>query len=117
MVHQLGDLYQTCSNCGPGAFNGPVKGVTCFSEGNLMEKKSLLSFIILCQFSCDKLQITLIVLSHSIKELIKSTGCDVTKTSAGPCSVVGNVFDCRYVSDCRSRGHKFYPGPVPYFVD
>ena len=23
----------------------------------------------------------------------------------------------RCVSDCRSRGHKFDPGPVPYFVE
>ena len=23
--------------------------------------------------------------------------------------------DCRYVSDCRSRGREFDPGPVPYF--
>ena len=22
---------------------------------------------------------------------------------------------CRYMSDCRSRGHKFDPGPAPYF--
>ena len=29
----------------------------------------------------------------------------------GPCSAVGNV------SDCRSRGHKFDPSPVPYFAE
>ena len=23
--------------------------------------------------------------------------------------------DCRYMSDCRSRGREFDPGPVPYF--
>ena len=34
---------------------------------------------------------------------------------AGPCSVVGNVSGYRCVSDCRSRGCKFDPGPVPYF--
>ena len=32
---------------------------------------------------------------------------------AGPHSAVINVSDSRYVSDCRSRGHKF--GPDPYF--
>ena len=26
------------------------------------------------------------------------------------CSIVGNM------SDCRSRGHEFDPGPVPYFT-
>ena len=24
--------------------------------------------------------------------------------------------DCRYVSDCRSRGREFDPGPVQYFL-
>ena len=33
----------------------------------------------------------------------------------GTYSVVGNMSDCRYVSGCRFRGHKFDPGPVPYF--
>ena len=32
-----------------------------------------------------------------------------------PRIAVNNVFDCRYVSDCRSRGREFDPGPVPYF--
>ena len=30
-------------------------------------------------------------------------------------SPVCNVFGCRCMSDCRSRDHKFDPGPVPYF--
>ena len=30
-------------------------------------------------------------------------------------SAVGNVSEWRYVSDCRSRGCEFDPGPVPYF--
>ena len=33
----------------------------------------------------------------------------------GPRSAVGNVSGYRCVSDCRSRGRKFDPGPVPYF--
>ena len=28
---------------------------------------------------------------------------------------VGNVSGNRFESDCRSRGHEFDPGPVPYF--
>ena len=32
-------------------------------------------------------------------------------------SAVGNVSGYRCVSDCRSRGLKFDPGPVPYFRD
>ena len=39
----------------------------------------------------------------------------VTKTVAGPRSAVGNVSGYRCVSDCRSRGREFDPGPVPYF--
>ena len=33
----------------------------------------------------------------------------------GPRSAVGNVSGCRCLSDCRSRGREFDPGPVPYF--
>ena len=33
----------------------------------------------------------------------------------GPRSAVGNVPGYRCVSDCRSRGRQFDPGPVPYF--
>ena len=33
----------------------------------------------------------------------------------GSRSAVGNVSGYRCVSDCRSRGREFYPGPVPYF--
>ena len=35
--------------------------------------------------------------------------------NAGPRSAVGNVSGYRCVSDCRSRGREFDPGPVPYF--
>ena len=34
---------------------------------------------------------------------------------AGPHSAVGNVTGYRCVSDCRSRGCEFDPGPVLYF--
>ena len=34
---------------------------------------------------------------------------------AGPRSTVENVSGYRCVSDCRSRGREFDPGPVPYF--
>ena len=37
----------------------------------------------------------------------------------GPCRVAQslgvNVSECRYVSNCRSRGHKFDPVPFTYF--
>ena len=34
---------------------------------------------------------------------------------AGPRSVVGNVSGYKCVSDFRSRGREFDPGPAPYF--
>ena len=34
---------------------------------------------------------------------------------AGPHSAVGNVSGYRCMSDCRSRGREFDPGPAPYF--
>ena len=37
------------------------------------------------------------------------------KVRARPCGAVGNVSGYRCVSDCRSRGREFNPGPVPYF--
>ena len=39
----------------------------------------------------------------------------VPTTYTGPRSAVGNVSGYRCVSDCRSRGREFDPGPVPYF--
>ena len=33
----------------------------------------------------------------------------------GPRSAVGNLSDYRCLSDCRSRGHQFDPGQVPYY--
>ena len=35
---------------------------------------------------------------------------------AWPHRVVGNMSDCRYMSDYTSRGREFDPGPVPYFL-
>ena len=35
--------------------------------------------------------------------------------STGPGSAVGSVSCNRCKSDCRSSGHEFNPGPVPYF--
>ena len=37
--------------------------------------------------------------------------------AAGPRSAVGNESGYRCVSDYRSRGREFDPGPVPHFVE
>ena len=39
----------------------------------------------------------------------------ISKLFTGPRSAVGNVSGYRCVSDCRSRGREFDPGPVSYF--
>ena len=39
----------------------------------------------------------------------------ITKLPTGPHSAVGNMSGYRGVSDWRSRGRKFDPGPVLYF--
>ena len=41
--------------------------------------------------------------------------CKQQMLTAGPRSTVPNVSGYRCMSDCRSRGRKFDPGPVPYF--
>ena len=45
----------------------------------------------------------------SVEIVIKSS----TLSGTGPRSAVGNVSGYRCVSDCRSRGREFDPGPVP----
>ena len=40
---------------------------------------------------------------------------EVRREYAGPRSAVGNMSGYRCLSDCRSRGREFHPGPIPYF--
>ena len=47
--------------------------------------------------------------------MLNSTEHDITTVHTGPRSAVSNVSGYRCVSDCRSRGREFDPGPVPYF--
>ena len=54
-----------------------------------------------------------------MKERVKATAAgylvyEVVR-GTGPRSAVGNVSGYSCVSDCRSRGRKFDPGPVLYF--
>ena len=54
----------------------------------------------------------------NLTRLIRSPICVIIlrqMLQTGPRSAVGNVFGYRCVSDCRSRGREFDPGPVPYF--
>ena len=57
--------------------------------------------------------------NHSKKECkdqeSKQSSTTPNKEFTGPRSAVGNVSGYRCVSDCRSRGREFDPGPVPYF--
>ena len=53
---------------------------------------------------------------HSVCILRKYDLFDPSQVDlTGPRSAVGNVPGYRCMSDCRSRGRKFDPGPVPYF--
>ena len=47
--------------------------------------------------------------------LLIAFGNSFDPDQTGPRSAVGNVSGYRCVSDCRSRGREFDPGPVPYF--
>ena len=47
--------------------------------------------------------------------LFMSNGLDPDQAQARPRSAVSNVSGYRCVSDCRSRGREFDPGPAPYF--
>ena len=65
-------------------------------------------------FNCPKLKYGV---NHDIVLFILAPGYTVSTWGcvAGPRSAVGNVSGYRCVSDCRSRGREFDPGPVPYF--
>ena len=52
---------------------------------------------------------------HTALPLIIFINTYMSSFFAGPVSAVGNVSGYRCVSDCRSRGREFDPGPVPYF--
>ena len=52
---------------------------------------------------------------YALDTIILEMRSEVTVTVTELRSAVGNVSGYRCVSDCRSRGREFDPGPVPYF--
>ena len=68
-----------------------------------------MSYVQMCKLFEHKLAIIFIVISLKI-----SFVCSKDKNT-GPRSAVRNMSGYRCVSDCRSRGREFDPGPVPYF--
>ena len=64
--------------------------------------------------TCDPLNYTM---DHSkfIASIQKEEFISSFKSSAGPCSAVGNVSGYRCEAGCRSRGREFDPSLVPYF--
>ena len=59
-------------------------------------------------------------MNHTIyfDQILHSNACQhclITGMGTGPRSAVGNMSDYKCVSDCRSRGREFDPGPVLYF--
>ena len=53
--------------------------------------------------------------SRTSDTLITNLTLNIQANITGPCSAVGNVSGNCCESDCRSTGHEFGPGPVPYF--
>ena len=66
---------------------------------------SFVKCVLIVTIECSNLNPGIIVQSQTV----------LTKEFTGPRSPVGNVSGYRCVSDCRSRGREFDPGPVPYF--
>ena len=62
------------------------------------------SLVVTCWERADLLADVFVVFCHFTK-------CVLTHIE----NRVGNVSGYRCVSDCRSRGREFDPGPVPYF--
>ena len=56
--------------------------------------------------------------SLKLSDIVRGLSCQQSYNNllfTGPRSAVGNVSGYRCVSDCRSKGREFDPGPVPYF--
>ena len=72
-----------------------------------------------CKCACFLLQIIKSIFDILTLVLLNPDICpfenNIQGLSTGPRSAVGNVSGYRCVSDCRSRGREFDPGPVPYF--
>ena len=62
-----------------------------------------------------KTETVLVLQQNPRKSQLRTLTTKRQESSTRPRSAVGNVSDYRCVSDCRSRGHEFDPGPVPYF--
>ena len=68
--------------------------------------------------TCSEILTHLAYRANAKKRDISNNNLTVLKSQGkrtGPRSAVGNVSGYRCVSDCRSRGREFDPGPVPYF--
>ena len=76
-----------------------------FVQCIIIEKPKKKNRLTYCDESKKRSQTTYI--AHKCKNIVR--------TVTGPCSEFDNVSGCRCVSDCRSRGREFDPGPVPYF--
>ena len=94
-----------------GHYAGPFVGVLLFK-------------FTLAHAFCQKLYVTCLILfifhfptSSKWCQIICFTPLKLyTRTLLGNYILLGNVSDCRFMSDCRSRGREFDHGPVPYFL-
>ena len=82
----------------------PESIVVCLTDNRGKKIRKIVSGQTMHNFvECDKF----VLIFSSLERL--------TTKFTGPRSAVGNVSGYRCVSDCRSRGREFDPGPVPYF--
>ena len=91
----------------------------CFiiSGGNLLLFGLCMNRISCVSITCSTLlkQTIFVGSFHVLKRMCYRGNKLTIYMMTGPHSAVGNVSGYRCVSDCRSRGREFDPGPVPYF--
>ena len=98
---------------------------TSLPSFSLMQSSNLLPHSLCLWPPCNNTKQKLVLLSmktyvphphHIYSNLIYMYLAEINSPVTGPRSAVGNVSGYRCVSDCRSRGCEFDPGPVPYFL-
>ena len=87
-----------------------------FSTKLSLTSMTLVTMVTKCHFELLRLVLLFGVIPASYTKIEKNPRRSMPDPyMAGPRSAVGNVSGYRCVSDCRSRGREFDPGPVPYF--
>ena len=95
--------------------------LTCLFSNSIFQNRSKVFSPFAFRLSEDlksvKESLSFSICNCSLFQFIKliMSSFDNSISSSALLSAVGNVSGYRCVSDCRSRGREFDPGPVPYF--